>query len=466
MFNAKIGSDCPFYYLDGYTRDKEIFKIEWVSEVEAAFNIVVRALLTDRVDESIDFKIMYNEITHNDNYSDPTKELRQRLSAFESSSENLWLIAVRRTDSAYFDKLAEGVKEISGWTETAKVRKFFNRTDVTCFTNAEDKKTIVIYRPLDGMSLETERYVLMGVPVYLPWFFKEKPITKEETDFLEALSKTSCDSFIKGAKNLFDIKKIRERIMVHDLDGIGTRFARNKIEYIKNEIESYRRKIETKRNEISNLMVQIQEQNLSLDGLRNIVKNDNNEILEFFKLNDNLVFRDCSGDIMTFYCTGYLDSFDEDAAEEYIDNRDSIIYEYTNINCNDTEKLFRAIFIDQTVKIRTVAMYQVNVSGFRVNGCSDAHYINEVANRFPNTHIHHYHCLGDYEMMMVDALREGNVVGCLSICGMSARSLNFGDSTVMERFVNDITSITKNMNAFEMNGELYNLSKIIEELNK
>ena len=67
-------------------------------------------------------------------------------------------------------------------------------------------------------------------------------------------------------------------------------------------------------------------------------------------------------------------------------------------------------------------------------------------------------------MMMVDALKAGDTIQCLSLCGMSVRSLNFADSTVMEEFTTRITRTNKR--AFELNGNSYTLNEVLEELRK
>lgn len=465
MFNGRIPASTVFNYNEGED-DKKIYKIEWNYNTDTVFNMVVRALLIDRIEDDAPFKIRYNEIIRNaEMYDSSYDELHRRLLTFdtEEHDEDLWLIAVKRSDKEWFDKLSEGVKEKSPeWVETAKVRKFFSRTEVTCFTCG--KRTIVIYKPIENMSLETERYVLMGTPVYLPWFFKEKPITKEETEFLETLSKTNVEPFLKAIANIAAIKGIREKKMEAALSGIETRFAKNKLEYHKNEISSLEQTIAMKREEISNLLIKIRDKNIIIEGLRNVVKNENNEILDFFKANKNLVFNSCNGDSIEFFATGYLDVFDSDTAEEFVDNYDSIIYDYSNISRDDTEKLFNAIFVEQSVKLKSVAAYRIKISEFRVTGIADASYIPEVQDYFPNTHIDRYQCLGDYEMMMVDALKAGDTIQCLSLCGMSVRSLNFADSTVMEEFTTRITRTNKR--AFELNGNSYTLNEVLEELRK
>lgn len=467
MFSSRLGSQTPFFYTEN-GNDKAIYKIAWDSNYDSVFNVVVRALLFDRVPDDSNFRISYNEVTHNaDMYDSPYEELHRRLLALDGDPKtaeyDLWLIAMKRTDSSWFDKLSEEVKEKSPtWIETVKVRKFFSRTEVTCFT--QGKKTIVIYRPLENMGLETERYVLMGTPVYIPWFFKEKPITKEETEFLECLSKTNVEPFLKAVGVLYALKDVSRRKMEAELTGIESRYARSKLEYTKQEVDNLTARIASKRDEISSLLTKIRDYNLLIDGLRNVLKADNNDVLEYFKANKNLVYKECNGDSVTFYATGYLDVFDADMAEEFVDNYDSIIYEYTHQSRQDTENLFRAIFVDQTVKLKSVAMYTVRIGEFRVNGIADATYTEEVKQFFPNTHIDRYHCLGDYEMMMVDALKGGDIIGCLSLCGMSAHSLNFGDSTVMEEFVSRLTRTC--LSCFEYNGNDYKLQEILEELRK
>ena len=53
----------------------------------------------------------------------------------------------------------------------------------------------------------------------------------------------------------------------------------------------------------------------------------------------------------------------------------------------------------------------------------------------PNPHINRYSCLGNYVRTINELLKDRNYIGAIEQCSASAKSLNFGDSTVMHEFM-------------------------------
>ena len=64
----------------------------------------------------------------------------------------------------------------------------------------------------------------------------------------------------------------------------------------------------------------------------------------------------------------------------------------------------------------------------------------------PNTHLYNYHCLGDNEDAINDALRNDQFEAALEQCVLSTGSLNFYDSPVAERFSLGLTEMRTDYN--------------------
>ena len=62
----------------------------------------------------------------------------------------------------------------------------------------------------------------------------------------------------------------------------------------------------------------------------------------------------------------------------------------------------------------------------------------EYSHYMPNTHIDQFSCMGGYERTINQLLKNNNYIGALEQCVASCKSLNWGDSTVMGRFMSSL----------------------------
>ena len=102
----------------------------------------------------------------------------------------------------------------------------------------------------------------------------------------------------------------------------------------------------------------------------------------------------------------------------------------------------KAIFLDQTLKMRFCSSYTFNLRGnVRANQGHDYSAI-EFRDCTPNTHIDRYHCMGNYERVINEMLMEHNYIGAIEQCMASTVSLNFSDGCVMEEFMRRMYGIS------------------------
>lgn len=323
--------------------------------------------------------------------------------------------------------------------EVEKVRIFFKKVmSVLCFINPVNKSSIVIF---DDKGIEYFHYLLSGLPVFIPWFFQEEnAITESDTLLLSTLTKRTSDEFLKELDRIADENDIKSKKLNFYLNNFEKSFAEKRIGSVNAEIDRIMRDIESYKNMLSDLITQKREKDLILLGLNSKLNSTESKVLDYFKSNPNIELIRVSNGKLQFVSFGNIECFNEEFAETSIENRDSIIYDYSTKSRDDTWKVFSNIFIDNKIKIRTIACYEIDISRNSVKGLSHFGYPHKFDTYLPNTHIDEYSCLGDYEMMMQEALIKEDIIMCIELCIMSSKSINLADSPVMRKFIPFITN--------------------------
>ena len=131
-------------------------------------------------------------------------------------------------------------------------------------------------------------------------------------------------------------------------------------------------------------------------------------------------------------------------SEKYINNLDSRFYlddysmgsKYSNApDPKDAQMLYKAIFIDRTLKLRMCAAYIINTSSMRAGGVAAYPYGVEYDCHMANPHIDYHSCIGTYSQIFTDCLKNHDYIGCIENTIASALSLNLSDFTVLGEFI-------------------------------
>lgn len=347
----------------------------------------------------------------------------------------------RRSESdndANIDLLKRKFCEVySGWQYHEKITTFYQKSfKVICFINPEAKSVALF---VDQMNLQKLHYLQMSILAFLPWYFDPaNGMTDEEMELVKSLRERTSEKYeecVKAMAEKYDFESGRIRYLLAEFE---TKYEREEQSRVQRDIESVDRSIRDYNSAIGREINKKRDLEIKLMGLKYRVENSGpSELMEYFLRNKGVYLCEVSGTSMTFIAKGYMEYFDEEAAERYIENRNSYVYaDCREISKDDMEKLMRAIFIDQDLKIRTCAAYQFDMRG-HVDGLSHYRFCHECDGYKPNPHIDEYSCLGNYTRIINDALSRGDYVSAIVQCEASARSINFHDSPVMNRFISN-----------------------------
>lgn len=336
---------------------------------------------------------------------------------------------------------------------------FGSKFAVYVFINEEKHSSIVFTSKL---NVERYHWLQCVMPMILPWYWTDGEgklvVPREDAEFLETLNHSDSKAYLAFFEKFIAENNIEAMYKREMLKGFLSATRQAGIDDAVRRINNENEEIERYYSEIRMRMRQIDELNIRLTGLRALASEErDNEFAEYIESNeyvDIVEFLDRT--TMIIGCKGYLTYFDEDQLETYINNKRSFLYGHIHtsvVSEDDFVTLLRAIFIDQTLKLRVWAPYKIDMSGMDVFGCS-RYTTGKDDTHMANPHIYHYSCIGNHRTDMVECLRKGDYMGLIETCIASSRNLNFSDSTVCSAFFDDLSS-----------SEVFNHKKYIEAPN-
>lgn len=348
---------------------------------------------------------------------------------FRSSEENN-LANMRAIELGFTDVY-------DGYCRLEQMTAFFKKSfQVICFANP-DKKSVVFF--VENMDIRKMHFLQLSILPAMPWYFdKEAGVSEDEMGLIESLKEKTPDKYEAYLRKLvaqYNFRAARIRQMLSDFE---TRYERLECERVRARIESTDREIQRLNDAIGSHYISRNEQCIKLLGLQSkIASNEGgeSEIMEYFICNDKLFLEYVNNSEMTFCVADYLSYYDQEMIERILRNKGSFVYESGySITPEQMGKLIKAIFIDEKLHIKFCAAYRFNLNG-NVYALSHHDFPEEIESCMPNTHIDQFQCMGGYERTINQLLKDNNYIGAIEQCIASCKSLNWGDSTVMGRFM-------------------------------
>lgn len=354
--------------------------------------------------------------------------------------ENNRLVVVQTTNAS-FEIAVKAMENVQGFERIQKITDFYaSAFPAACWENAETKSTFVV---LADTTVDAMHYACVGIPAYLPWYFQDG-LKEWEAQLLKSLTLNRPQEWEKGIEEFLErtkinFKAIRTSRLLEGFEKVVFKkqlsVEENNLRAINDDVECYSRYIHQKLRERQNIEIK-------LIGLRaKMEEEQDNEIMDLFLTNDKLSIDYVNGTILEFFVSDYITLYDESYVRKCINNENSILYKSSQIRAEDMKSLYTALFLSRKLKLRTVAKFRLDISGY-IEAMSGFPYPKELDNRYPNPHLYYYNCLGDYRSAINSAIINGDNVGAIMTCIASAQSMNFGDSAVMDKFVRDMYNST------------------------
>ncbi len=348
---------------------------------------------------------------------------------------NLANIEVLRSD---FTRIYDGYHRLE------KITEFYRKSFlVDCYINP-DIKSVIIFA--DNIDIRRMHYLQVSILAFLPWYVNpEEGVTEDEMALIKSLREKEPDEYEKCILKLAEKYDFRTEMIHRLLKGFESRYERIELEKIKYEIISLDSDIRDLNSTIGERLRARNESCLRLLGLeRSISDNEDkdSEIMEYFLCNKKLTLEEVTNTNMTFVVSDYLEYFDRDMAEQIINCDTSFVYRqnghgyHLREGSEKMKKLMTEIFVNEEprLRIKTCATYRFDLRG-TVAAVGHKDYGVEYRDCIPNPHIDSYQCMGNYSVTINNLLKDHDYIGAIEQCIASCKSLNWGDSTVMENFM-------------------------------
>lgn len=339
------------------------------------------------------------------------------------------------------EKMMTDMREPVSWTKIEKVTAFFNKQFyASCFVCPNQKTSVLLIK---DMNVKELHYLQCGIMAYFPWYFsKEEGITELEKKLLESLREKTADNYMKTLEKLAEKYDFRRFKIEKYLNGFETNIEAIELRNCEEKYAEIMQYINDLNERISQNLREKRSLDARIAGLHDaIAKNGGrNDFMEFFLRTKCLVVESVGRDTVTYGVKACLDVPDKDLASSVINNRDSVIYTGRYFSADDMRNLFNAICIDEIVKLRLCAMYQIHLGG-NISAIAHATYSHEYDGYTPNPHIQQHRCMGAYLSIINQIIAEtGDYVQAVAQSIESCRSLNLNEWASMSPFISQINN--------------------------
>ena len=423
---------------------------------DISFTSTLRALLHNRVDKDKGLRLRFTQTNYT--FEDvktygSTRDGLQLMFGIQANLKNdrnlLLIHSLTYTDEEDNSKTLEYVREkfcsIYGddYIRAEDLSVYFSKLKLNIdFYISKDKQNAVILA--DRLNLKYMHAIQSIIPRLLPWYFENSPYTEEEKNLLLSLSKKTeveyLDLIEKFAEK-FDFRAIKIRKLLPNFESV---FIRRQTEEVKSKVNHCDREIEDITCRFADLLRRKEDFLLRLIGLESrLEEKSDGEVMKYFLCNNSLYLESVSGNTLTFIVDTYLDEYDPEIFERYLNNKGSVLYRQRNGNYSqeEAEILLKAMFGEEAcLRIKTCAAFQIDIGTLYVYGQRGYHYPTKFSNHLPNQHIHRHSCLGGNEKEIVECLANGDFILAIEQCASSARNFNMSDGVVADEFMAEIYS--------------------------
>ena len=322
------------------------------------------------------------------------------------------------------------------------------------------KHMILILTDYADIDQESESFLALGLA---PIFFEDykAKLNELELEYFKTLVNRSQVKRISNVKatNCFNALNSIEKY--HDLEreiryqSLFKRVAEARIRNVESQLTSCRSRADDAMRIYDESLAKIHNYEILINSFKEGTNSIIEELTTISKMKGVYDLNTNGSDGLNITFRIPLDYFDADEAECAI----------RNVNNQNVVRFINDVFIEQKFKlmIRVDAFYSYSPNdSFRDFSCISEDRCKEINAMF-NPHFQFYHCLGDYKPTLIKAMREQDLTLFVNVALAAARSMNFKDGAVCNRWFNwlavafDGNDYYLTMKCLEKDGKLYSL---------
>lgn len=418
---------------------------------DVSFLATLRAVLDSRMKEgeSLDFHVLTP--TDPELFAGPDYNIEAMLEDDFVSCDTFTIVSLTNAGEEA-GKILEYVgdafvKSHEGFSVCAVLKDFMSKTKLMEFCPIVHAKNHQAFVFVDSLDMRKYHTLQVGISQLLPWFFEGRPIRPGDAYYtlLKATSERTPEPYLAALNEIANMyaDRFREPKLREQLGDFEKCFEKQKLQDMKGNLDRYGSDLDYLHNQFNVKLKQRNDLLVTYNAL--LLKSSqpsehDGEVFDFFLHSRNLHLVRVSGENVQFVVTTYATNYDPETLETFLANPSSYIYSVGSDTFDEEAraKLLRALFIDETLKLRLSACYTVGQNGVYVN--NDCEKLTTFEGYMINPHLKYYQCLGSYEYRINECIRDFDYVGGIATCVASTGSINFSDSPVATHLWSDLFS--------------------------
>lgn len=411
-----------------------------------------RALFDKRLKNKEHIRIQLQPLYYNENFSaDPIVDAAHNL---KSGDLKIVSISAREADlGKWVPVVREGLKD-KGLYELEAIEKWMASTPTTALvytdkpydpkiprSPVDNKKTLIVVE-----NLIMPRWHLIGalLPRFLGYWFQEHPRTKEELDMLNGFMSDSPDSLLAAFEQYAKAYDFRGMAIRNQLKDFEVKFAKGKVKALENQCKSLDDQIKNYSRQMGDALRKKEDILAMLFGYQTQAGKDIEPLtMNYFLANRNLYLREANQDYLDFYDVAWLSNWDPDKATATFgkDHCSGWLESISKFNVieEDAKLLYKAIFLDETVKVRLwshICLYLRGDDPMNIQGHGNC--LEEIQNALPNPHHQYNTCGGANRAYVAQCIADRDVVGALEQCVSATAGINIAEHASYQYFARDL----------------------------
>lgn len=389
------------------------------------------------------------------------------IQSFEGDEANEFLKESEKFNADYAKK---------GWKKLDTASQYIDK-DGHALVYQNEKKQGVMITTTKPFLLKVIHLAASCLPTLMPWFFKDKPLTENETAMLRMLYDQKEKEFLKVMDDVFAAGDFYGKKLQAALKGFCSRNYDNEISRGQRNVDSIRRDIDNLLSSVRDKTRSLENAQIQLAAIRDracCTDDVEKELADYLKRNKALTFLKKSDDQIYIGYTGYLNDCDEayfrNCVEKKANNR-SYVYEDTPYDIELTRDFFIAIWKTHRFNLRTYCEWVIDssccvdaVMGSNMEGRDEM-----MKDRIRQPHIDRHGCYDGYRQTFSDLASRHDFVGALTLISASSASINWNDSTVVHGLMRSLfcDNDRKTFKCLEdADGNQYTVDEVFEILRK
>lgn len=370
---------------------------------------------------------------------------------------------------AFVETIRAAYQKNADVEEVGVVYNWYKKHECTvCAFNNEAKNLAFV---VVSMMEQTRYHMLQPTLRHLfPWFLGAEPFQKgsfEGNLILSIIDEENGEKFTELIAENAEQYDFRSPLIREKLHGFEAKHAKQVLAQAERELESMKRNRDDYLSRAVSESRRIEETQAKIFGAKyQIEQTPEDELMDYFLMNQHLTLINVGDNYVEFmYEGGYMDMWDEDKCEVAIKNHTSELYSGCG-NKNDAEMFYRAVFIDQTLKLKMCGAYRLSLDGrsYPLRKSEFDDYPVSCKHQMRNPHGYNHACFGSHETVVNKCVMDGNYVMAAEQCCAAARNLNFTDGVVVKEFSKDLWKSDANRYVLMPDGRSMTAKQAVEWL--